>query len=225
MALGDRSEVASDTFATTIDSNWDNPSGNDMGALTHVGSGQIEPSAVDALSSMRRNTATYADPQYGTVTVGTNHGSGGANFAWVGGTVRHASGATDDSHYAAHAVASNTVVNVAYRIAEYNSAGGQTIHATTGTDHDLAAGDTVTLEANGSDLELFTDESGGGDTSRLSTTDATLTSGRPGAHAQKQVSGDAQITAWSGGDLVAGARLLLINPPGLDGGFSTGLSL
>jgi len=99
MAFGDgRTEVASDTFDSSIDSNWDNGYAAWQilifvtgGHLTATGSGGLT-------AGMRRNTGTYAADQYSAVTY--QDVTDAVNDAWIGALVRcEPTSSTDESCY------------------------------------------------------------------------------------------------------------------------------
>lgn len=188
MAYGDnRQQVASDTFDSSIGASWDNGPG-DFNTYVFVTGGHIAPVSDVAPVGMRRNTGTYNNDQYSTITLQAVGGS-----YVVGVSVRHPTGATDESCYAGTAVQGG-----GYTIDEFDSAFGVTNLATGGSSAGFnAAGETMTCEAEGTTVRMGTNE-GAGDTQRLSTTDNTLASGRPGMVAYDD---NVQITAWAGGDI------------------------
>ena len=196
MAYGDnRSEVASDTFDSSISASWDNGYG-DYETLSWVTGGHVEPSAAFGEPGMRRNTGTYADDQYSRITI--NAFSSSASEIWA--MARCASGATDESCYAAV----NTANGSQHAINEINSSLGITTLTSSNTDPDNpGSGDILTCECEGTTIRSG-DTMNGGDAQRLTTTDATLTGGRPGLLAFTAGATSAtRITAWSGGDISA----------------------
>ncbi len=199
--MATRSEVASDTFDSSIDSSWDNGPGG-FGTLSFQTGGHIKADSVDTRSALRRNTGTYDDDQYSIITIQA-HGDGDS-FNTIGPIARYQAGTTQQC-YAGEILATNTIISVGNRIQEYPSSGSPTELTSGGVDRDLSAGDTVVLEVEGSTITMFSNESGGGETQLLQTTDSTITGGRPGVYISYDVSADTDcmITAWSGGDLVA----------------------
>ena len=70
-----------------------------------------------------------------------------------------------------------------------------TLASTSTNYHDLEAGDTATIEAEGTTLRLGTNDGGAGDTQRVTTTDNTITSGDPGGTIFVANTSNAQFTA------------------------------
>lgn len=187
-----RSQVASDTFDSSISGSWDNGPG-DFGTFTWVTGGHLEATDDATQAAMRYSGAAFAADQYAVVTVHDGSGSPGI----VGAMVRM-QGGTDESSYAGRI---RTVSGSKYVIREWDSAFAATDLASTGTPPTtLTAGWTVALEVIGTNLELFTDE-GSGEVSRTSVSDATVADGETGILLFNAVGAVAQATAWVGGDI------------------------
>lgn len=194
MAYGDsRSSVASDTFDSSIDGNWANGDG-DYGTLSWASGGVVQPTSASTDSAIRRNSETFTDDQYSKITIGTQSGSN----VWAGAMVRGQSG-TDESGYIGYAQNSNTY----FEIDEVDSAFNFSLLAnvTDSTNIPLSAGETVTVEVEGTTIRCGSDAAGT-DVQKTSTTDATLTSGNPGIELYRGT-GTMQITAWEGGNIGA----------------------
>jgi len=196
VAYGDnRSELASDTFDSSIDGNWAVGEG-DWDNMQWLTGGHVEPIG-NTSCAMRRSGETYADDQYSILTINAMT----TNSDWVAATVRMASG-VDESAYVCYY---DTELNE-YSIYEFDSAFGATLLNSVANDTTaLQAGDTLTAEVEGITIRLGTNE-GSGDGQRLTTTDTTITSGDPGMHIFQGLN-ESSITAWSGGDIGAGAGI------------------
>jgi len=195
MAYGDnRTSVATDTFDSEISASWEN-GGGDWGTFDWVTGGHVQISTSGATGAIRRNSEAFADDQYSKVTVNAQTTGG----SWIGAAVRMQAG-TDESAYVGYADGDNTL----FAIYEVSSAFGFTSLAdTSGTgDIPLSAGETLTLEAEGTTLR-FGSDADGADGQEVSTTDATLASGDPGASIYTTDVVSTRITAWEGGDIGA----------------------
>jgi hypothetical protein len=194
-----RQQIATDAFDTDIGPAWDN-GWADWHPFTATGTGLINVSLTGDCG-MRRNTGTYANDQYSTVTIQTHNTDG---VMVNGAMVRCAEGAADESCY--YGVVISAGGGHRYEVGRVDASNQITILATAGTAAPLAAGDTITLEVEGDLLRLGTSEGGGADTERLTVNDSTLTGGRPGVGLGFSQAGadDSQISAWEGGSIVAG---------------------
>lgn len=200
MAYGDnRVPVASDTFDSSISASWTAGEGAWDNIVWATG-GHFAPSNPGAGfgSTLRRNTGTFADDGYSTITIQTLSASA---HNQIGCIVRKQ--ASTAGYYGF--VSSNNIYGAQrYELFELDGSNGYTLLTASGTPGAFSAGQTVTLEAEGTTLRLGTNE-GSGDTQRLTTTDATLTSGWPGIAAVADSSAaQCQGTAWEGGDISAG---------------------
>jgi len=197
MAYGDnRSEIASDTFDSSIDSSWDT-GWADWNNMIWVSGGYVDVNAAGTKHGMRRNTGTYADDQYSIITNEEfdDNDVGAQEFA-IG---RAASGGADESCYFAEYSMEGDI----YELEEVTSSFGfSSLASASHTGALLAQGDTITIECEGTTMRMGTNE-GSGDTERITATDATLTSGRPGLGAVRAGSATVRITDWSGGDISA----------------------
>lgn len=184
-------ELASDTFDTSIDSNWDNGHG-DWNTMNWVSGGYISKTNS---ASIYRNAETYEDDQYCEVVIESL--STGNDITWI--QVR-AQGGTDESSYAGIYETQSDE----YQITEFDSSFGETNLANaTNNGNALASGDTIRTEVIGTLIRFGTNEAGlgGGDTERLNASDATITSGSPAIGLLSN--DDCSIDSWAGGDLVA----------------------
>lgn len=191
MAYGDsRTEVASDTFDSSISADWENGGGS-WTAFSWVTGGHIDPVASSVEAGMRRQTETFADDQYSITTV---QSVGSQDY--VGAATRMQAG-TDESAY----VGVSEGINSRYAIYEVDSTFTFNLLANTATGWAaLSAGQTCTVENEGTTIRLG--DNRGTDTERLTTTDATITSGDAGL-ASVIINGNGRLTAWSGGDIGA----------------------
>jgi hypothetical protein len=197
MAYGDnRQTVASDTFDSSINgTNWEN-GGGDWGTFSWVTGGYIQPATANADCALRRSVGTYNADQWAQVVAQVHSGS---TNAWMGAAVRMQAG-TNESAYIGYSVTTDQI----YTIYETDSGMGFTELANSTTNWAaLSAGDTLTTEVEGTTIRLGDDR--GTDTQRLTTTDATLSSGNPGIQCYTELAtSDLRITAWEGGDIAAG---------------------
>lgn len=189
-----RSQVASDTFDSSISSEWSAAS-QDGGLPTWVTGGHADVSG----GLTRRNVGTYSDDQYSKIVI-QNHGISAGNISVIGCGVRMQS--TGDFYSCSVVSVNNYGAPHCYEIIHWEGTGG-VILATAGTAHDLNAGDIVVLEVEGDTLTMFTDE-GSGEVERVSITDSNVTSGRPGVSGYAESGDPALITSWEGGDLTSG---------------------
>lgn len=196
MAYGDnRSEVAADTFNSSIGAAWTNPHGGHSACAWATG-GFVQPTVTGGVNNqMRRNTGTYDDNQYSRVTIQATDTN-----SILGPAVRCQTGAGDGSSY--NGVA-DAVVNNEWAIYEVDA--GETATRLAGSTTGYAfptAGAILTTEAEGSTLRFGEDS--GGDQQRVTTTDATLSGGIPGVTlAAITTVANSRITAWSGGSISA----------------------
>lgn len=200
MAYGDnRSAVASDTFDASISASWTAGEGAwDNIVWATGGHFTVGVAGSGFGSSLRRNTGTYANNGYSSITIQT---LSGAAHNQIGAIVRKQ--ASTAGYYGV--VSSNSIYDAQrYELFELDGSNGYTLLTASGTPGAFSAGNTVTLEAEGTTLRLGTNE-GSGDTQRLTTTDATLSSGWPGIAAVADTAAtQCQGTAWEGGDITAG---------------------
>lgn len=187
----DRHEIASDAFPSSIDGNWTVGEGFWFD-FSWVSSGIIVSDFAVA-AGMHRSGETYADDQYSILTFDSE--SGGAVLDY-GASVRRGSGGSDESgyHMAFDADAGNWAL--------FETTASRNFSELASTTHDgaLSQGDTITCEVEGTSIRGGTNE-GSGDTERITTTDATLTSGDPGIYSQMGFASSVKWSAWSGGDI------------------------
>lgn len=195
----ERVQRASDTFDSSISASWTNGDG-DWGALQWVSGGHIEPAVVDVDCGIRRTGEAYGGDQYSKMVMQEQNPVGGAS-SWLGVYVRGQSGANESAYLGT--LGSGPVDE--YQICEIDSAFGFTVLTSLsdpGSDLPISAGDTATMEAEGSTLRLGCD-AGGSDVQKLTTTDATLTSGAPGINLFRSGSAVSRATSWEGGTINA----------------------
>ena len=178
MAYGDdRNELATDAFTDDPFSSRFENGGGSWSAMAYDGT----PDVVQAGSAYNHTTARrdtgedWTEDQYVTVTF-----EGATTWQHeLGCCVRMKSG-TDESAYVG--ITQLTGLDD-YEIWEMDSAFSFNMLATASPAIDTyAAGDTMTMECEGTALRFGSNESGGGDTQRVSTTDATITAGDPGMY-------------------------------------------
>jgi hypothetical protein len=197
MAYGDnRTTVETDTFDSSIDSEWTN--GPDLWSTqTWVTGGVVEPSSGGASCMITRNDAAHANDQYAIMTIsafGTNSEMG----------IQLRGGTTITRCYVAYC---DSINPNRYQMIDVAEDGGSTsLMSDSGFGGSLSSGDTVTFEAEGSTLRMGTNE-GSGDTQRGSDqTDSTWSDGEPGAFClESSTPANSRYTAWEGGDIGAAA--------------------
>ena len=196
--MATRTQVASDTFDTSISASWTQGEG-DTGTMSWASGGLIQSTAIGSQQDrIRRNTGSYGNDQYSVITLTSANSSNGCG---LGVFTRAQASSTDETSYFGGWF-SPVYGQGKLFIVETNSSFGETILASTGTGG-IPAGSTIVLENEGTALRLYTNE-GSGEALRTSTTDATITSGWPGicTWADSNVA-DAQITDWAGGNLTS----------------------
>lgn len=205
MAYGDnRTLVASDTFDTSIDGNWDNGYA-DWNAATAQAGGTVGPAATASNVGLRRNTGTYTADQYSRVTAGSTGAS-----KEVGAACRmHPSSTTDESCYLGAVSDFGTDLYIIYECsAGAGSVTFSTLTSASWSGAPTATTDIFTLEAEGTTLRMGSSE-GAGDAQRLTTTDATLDGATYSTvgfymYAESNIA-NARVTAWDGGSIGAAA--------------------
>jgi hypothetical protein len=203
-----RRTLASDSFPSSISASWTNGDG-DYDALSWISSGVVRASLVGNDCSMRRTGEAYPNDQWSQITVGTLQDASGIYRDQSAGC-RLKSG-TDESGYWGNVACRVGGVQPKYGISEVDAAFGFTTLASTGTVSGTAIppGTKITLEVIGTAITLYTDE-GGVDTNRLSTTDATITSGAPGIKIYVDTTAgelvNSAVAAWAGGDFGTNAN-------------------
>jgi hypothetical protein len=275
MAYGDNrsAPVASDTFDTTIDGNWTNGEGG-WDPFTADGSGLISPDAANNRCILRRNSAAFDDDQYAQTTIFSS------DEGVEPGAIVRAQTTGDLNLYQGKGFTENAPVGAAriftgIYLVNDTGIGEIAISEDTIEEDPYVAGDTITLEVEGTALRLGINVAT--DVEVSSGTDGALSDGEPGIYALTE-SNTLEVTSWIAGNIgvltgidtrekraaVLGVarpwmrskfpqaskdqewrmasgntyggnalspgpagvnRLLLINPPGLDGGFGTGFSL
>ncbi len=193
MAYGDdRFSARNETFDSALPSGIANGDG-DWGAMQWVSGGTIEPTTDSTESAFRHDgDQVFIPDQYATVTVGTQTGTD----CGIGAKVRGQAG-TDESCYVGF-VGTGPGANK-YLLYSVNSSNTYTLQAFGTTSANLSAGDTVTIEVEGTSIRLGTKEGVGSDTSRISFTDAGITTGDPGPVGHTGTGDVAQITEWDAG--------------------------
>jgi len=191
-----RTQVASDTFDSSISASWEN-GGGDWGACNWATGGHVEPSGASTDCALRRSGESYNNDQYSRVVIGGFDAVTTSNS--IAACVRMQSG-TNESAYIGYVSAGTT----AYEIYETNSGFGFSLLASAAFSGNPAVNDEVILEAEGTALRLYTKQGAGSETLRVSTTDNTLTAGSPGIalYAETGVA-NARVTTWTGGNIAA----------------------
>ncbi len=197
-----RSEVSSDAFPSSIDSDWDNS--NEWGAFQWFAAagGFLNPVSGNTDTLMFQNTGTYDTDQYSTSEVHTV--TYGPTPHPYGAAVRN-QGGTDTACYVGCYVADSNAPDSYWCIyeADADAALTELTTAAPSTETGLAAGDTVTCEAEGTTIRVGGDIAGitGGDQEGTNTTDATVSGGRPGIYVYQP--NTCRVNAWAGGDIEA----------------------
>lgn len=209
MPLADRQVIASDSFPSSIDGNWDNGPGA-WNTISHYASADIGPNATGQDCAMVRNSGSYTNKQWSTITAKT-HNTTASGSTQLGAVCFGAGGSSAALYMGYLNVRSAAGGSGKYQISYINGAGSFNTLSSSGAGtftNNTTEDDTITLEADATtgDLRLYTNEAalGGGDTQRLTANDGTLTSGTPGLGVFVNASGattDARIKGWSGGYL------------------------
>jgi len=202
MAYGDnRSSVASDTFDSTIDGSWTNGPG-DWPPCDWWTGGHVTPTNTGIYSNIKRNTGTYVDDQY-SQTIVHSYVVAADCETWT--TVRMQVTDTDEACYGGVWTTDPSGDGHQFRIFEVNNSYQFTDLASSGVDQDNPSqGDILTTEVEGTTIRMG-DNINGADAQRVTTTDATISSGRPGL-VVFTFSGDedsCNITSWDGGNISA----------------------
>lgn len=200
MAFGaGRTEVASDDFFSSIDSNWDNGYAQ-WSTLVWQSGGHVD--AVSFQCGMRRNTGTYAADQYSTVTYQSI--TDASNDSWMGALVRcEPTSGTDESSYLGRFLADNGSPDQ-YQVYEIDAATTLTQLATVVAPEALTVGDIISVEVEETTITCGSDASGS-NMALVSSSDNTITGAgkRPGLAGLEGSGETARITAWSGGDVAS----------------------
>lgn len=200
-----RVPVFTDAFPSSISASYDNGPG-DWNTFTWSSSGVVRPSVTAAGCTIVRNTGTFSASQYGLITA---LALTGANYNAAAAGVYASGGANEECYYGE--INTGGGVDPRYSIYEVDNAFGFTALASSGVGSGFASGVIVVLEVDsGGALRLYTDE-GGGETLRLSASDATLTSGRPMATLYADVSTtETGLSYFEGGDLVSASTKTML---------------
>ena len=187
MAYGDRINPVTDDFSTDpFAARWTNGYG-DWATLTWAGTDYVVGAGGDA-GCRRDNEGAYPNNQYSKGTCQNTDTSG-----WRGVAVRMQNSTTDEScyvYYAAEGTGTST------GIWEVTSAFGFTELAS-GSTAAPTIGEIYVCEVEGTTIRGGSNQSGS-DIQELSTTDATIASGRPGIAVFDT---GAQVDAWEGGEI------------------------
>ena len=217
MVYGDRNSIATDDFSDDpFTARWTNSPGI-YGDMEWAGTDYVRSADNNTSGMVRDNGETFDDDQYSTVTI-QGHNDFGSEY--VGGSVR---GNTTDS--ACYIGTCDTDGTDEYRVYELDSSLNFTsLDTDAWAGAALANGETITCEAEGTTIRMGTAE-GGADTERSSGTDATITGGEPGIHAEDSFTDDIQIDGWEGGDvtIVSSDGILGGSRRGIMGGFLRGV--
>lgn len=197
-----------DTFDSSISASYTNgPSSFD--AMEWVAGGFIRAPSAGIDTCIIRNAGVFCPDQYATITVNATTAAGSdvrTPIAVVRGST------TGTAQY--QGGIDSRATGAKYVIWEVDAGFGFTRIAEAGTGATVGSGTTATLEVEGAALRLYTDE-GGGETLRLSVSDATITGGMPGCacYAEGSATG-IQITALAAGSLfqVVDDYLVAIGP-------------
>jgi len=197
MAYGDdRQVVASDTFDSSIDGNWDNGPG-DWGTYVWASGGFVNLFDEDESCAMSYTGASFADNQWAKSTA-QSQDSG----SYLSAHARHQGGAAEAMYSATAAAAEDE-----YQIYEFTEGlGGGSPVASVGHGGELpfSAGEYIVIEVEGTTIRLGSN-AGGSDAQKVTHTDNTLTSGDPGVGGYEGSSAAAtDVTAFEAGDIAAG---------------------
>lgn len=194
MVYGDRSEVTSDTFDASIDSDWTNGPFS-WNALTWFAGGFVGPNA-SSDTMMFDEVNTFDDDQYATATAETINSGG-----WIWASVRNVGGASFDE--ACYLFTIDNGSSDDYHLYEITNGPSFNLIETI-INPTFGTGDTITCECEGTTIRGGSNE-GGGDTQRDdgTNTDPTLTTGFPGIGGIDEAANDMEITSVSMGDITA----------------------
>lgn len=194
MAYGqNRSQVASDSFPSSIDANWtDGPGPSDV--YVWVAAGDVEPQFISTHSLEKRTGEAYANDQYSVITIGNmSDGSmaAAARMQSLGGCYMGYISTASDVYRVSEMDDNTTTINTLASLAD------------PGTEIPLSAGETLTIECEGTELRCGSN-GGGSDVEKVNTTDATYSAGDPGFWGFNPTSTDgSSVSAWEGGDISA----------------------
>ena len=205
---GREAATASDTFDGAISGNWTNPTGPwntaSSTGMRHTTNGTIDNELNWRVNTMCWDADTFADDQWSQLDGDYQNSSSADVCVCVRSSLSTRAG------YIGICAASD------FEIREYSSGGTRTDITTGSTGHHTCqSGDTLTMEAEGTTIRLGSEDSGGGDTERISGTDATHTAGYAGVGGYGANSTEnVKITGWSGGDMTASVprRVTLFKP-------------
>lgn len=193
MPAVNRIPAFTDAFPSSISASYDNGPG-DWSPLTWSSSSVVRPSGLDEDCQIVRNDGNYGRAQWAQI-VGLALSATGYNM--MGASVLHAGGANEACYFGAVIGFSG---DAKYKIIEIDNSFSFVDLAAAGTGGAVSSGAVVTTEVDEFGvITLFTAE-GGADTQRVQATDATLTSGRPGANLLGELSTTASgLSQFSGG--------------------------
>lgn len=198
----DRVPVARCGFGGGISGDWSN--GTDDWAAFSASGGTVRPTNAFEDALLEYTGVTLSGAQYSKVIVETHSASGGQAYAQMGVVVRH-QGGTDTRCYVGYASTGPGMPSGdEWSIQETTDAPLSWSQLTNSlAAANLASGDTLTLEADGSALRLGSNRSGS-DVQIVSTTDVTLTAGNPGVQNYEDPDTGTAVSeanAWEGGNI------------------------
>lgn len=185
----------------------DNP---DAGSSTaQLLANEVKPAAVgESVYGWKSSVTNFGDDQDVDITIGSF-----LNFDVVAPAARYTSASGGNGYYVSYASDRVDLVSVV------NGTSGN-LAAQTGLT--IGAADKITLDCSGTTIRVLEN-----DVERISITNADHASGQPGIYFAFGSSNGTTGDNWNATDgVAAGAgRLLLINPPGLNGGLGGDLSI
>jgi len=191
VAYGDRTNPVTDDFSTDpFAARWANGP-NSLSPLTWASNDYVVGTSVGDDGARRDNEGAWPNDQYCRLTLQNTTNSG-----WVGACVRMQTAVDANECYVYFAIENG---NFTRGIWEISTSFGFTELATSTSFSSPTAGEFFVCEAEGTTIRGGSNESGS-DTQELSTTDATVGSGRPGIHV---FTTSQQIDAWEGGEISA----------------------
>ncbi len=192
------SQVESDLFGSSIDSDWNNGWG-DWSAMAWATGSYVETASVGTDPGMANTGNSLNNNQYAEVTIEA-HLRGAGNQSNIGVLVRAPDSTSDESCYTAEVITDNSYGNNGHQIRVYDSAFSATGLTNEDTAVERSQGDTLRLEVEGNALRMYVN-----DTLVSSTTDSTISS-NPHAgctvYTEAAVS-DARIDSFRCGNIVA----------------------
>lgn len=195
MAYADRIEITSDTFDSSIDSDWDATGPANWNPCEWVSPGEVQPTTATDASLMFDDTNSFTADQYASVTLANDQNDPVNNYVVAGVRTQSADGS--------HVSGTGDPWAGQYIFYEWgNGPGVYTGFGGTTWNGAFSAGDilTTTVEGTGASsvYRFGTDEDSSGDTERINATREVDDDGDPGIHIYRQ---SHRATSFSAGNM------------------------